>query len=645
MYKKSLETLGYNQILDNLKLHAITKEAQDKISNMEPFLSEDVLRKNMRDTTQARKLLESEGAPPLPNMEGIHEYIEKAVRGELLLPEQLEQIGLFLNAVQRLKAYLAKGEERQISIAFYNDNLYLPETLKSEIARCIRNNRVDDYASAYLKDIRKQVQLTQEKMNSKAESALKTYKAYTSDSFVVKRNGHLCIPVKKDCRTKIAGSVIDKSSSGFTLFIEPQSVCEMREDFDFYKIEEDSEERRILYTLLDMVAAEESSIKENIRVIATLDYIFAKGKFSLEMDAFEPVINLSRYIKLSGARHPMIPREQCVPLDFEIGNGINGVIITGPNTGGKTVALKTVALLSAMACSGLHIPCPSANIAMNCQILCDIGDGQNISDNLSTFSSHIKNVLEILKQVNDETLVIMDELGSGTDPAEGMGIAISILDELRTSGALFLVTTHYPEVKEYSARYPEIINARMEFDKVSLKPLYRLCIGESGESCALYIARQLGIPSRMLQTAAKEAYGSDAARIINELGLASSLSSKAASDSFTRIKTPGIKRHTPPKSINNPAHSPSSFQRGDSVTMPDGQIGIVVTPCDDNGNVLVQVKKEKLTINHKRLKLKVAASELYPDDYDFSIIFDTVENRKARHKMGKRHQEDLTIYL
>lgn len=629
MYKKSLEKLGYYQILENLKLHALTQEAKNKIQELEPFLSETALRKNLNETTQAKNLLECVGFPPLPNMDGIGEHINKAIRAELLLPEHFEQIGLFLNAVQRLKSYLTKGQERQVSIAFYNENLIMPESLKSEIDRCIRNNAIDDYASVYLKDIRRQLKAAEEKMSAKAEQGLRTYSSYSSDSFVVNRNGHLCIPIKKEYRSKVNGTIIEKSSSGFTLFIETQAVADLREDVEFYRIEEDSEERRILFTLLNLVADNEAVLTEDIRTIVLLDFIFAKGKLSLAMDGIEPRINLEHFIDLSGARHPMISKEQCVPLDFKIGNGIKGVIITGPNTGGKTVTLKTVALLTAMANSGLHIPCQSADITMNAQILCDIGDGQNISDNLSTFSAHIQNVLEILKRVNSETLVVMDELGSGTDPAEGMGIAIAILEELRKSGALFLVTTHYPEVKDFAARYPEIINARMEFDKQSLKPLYKLCLGESGESCALYIARCLGVPDEMLKTAAKEAYGTTDHH-------------KNSGNKLVKIRVPHIQRCSTPKPM---PCATNTFARGDSVTLPDDQIGIIVTPADKLGNVLVQVKKEKQVINHKRLKLKVPASQLYPEDYDFSIIFDTVDNRKARHKMEKGHQEGLSIDL
>lgn len=635
MSRKSLETIGYYHILEKLKECAATENAGNRIMEMVPILSETELRKQQRDTTQARAMIELAGTPPIPAMEHVEEYLQKAVRGDMLLPEQLEETGMFLSAVRRLKSYLLRGEEGRISLAYYNQNLAFPEELQEEIERCIRGGRVDDYASAYLKDIKKQIQILEEKVSERAERALKTNRQYLNDSFVVTRNGRFCIPVKKECRSMVPGSVVEQSSTGATLFIEPEAVANLREELEIYRIEEDAEERKILYTLTNMTAEREAELMEDIRVIQKLDFMFAKGKLSLEMDAVEPKINLEQYMELKGARHPMLEKESCIPLDFQIGRGIRGVIITGPNTGGKTVAIKTVALMSAMACSGLHVPCREADICMQNQILCDIGDGQNISDNLSTFSAHIKNVLDILKRVRPDSLVIMDELGSGTDPQEGMGIAISILEELRRSGALFLVTTHYPEVKEYADRYGDVQNARMEFDRDSLKPLYRLKVGEAGESCALYIAKRLGFPDKMLAAAAREAYGERSEALIQNMHL------HGGSSRLEKFHAPRIEKAAV---VRDSMDAVRKFTRGDSVTiLPDEKIGIVVKPADKNGNVLVQLRNEKMLISHKRLRLKVAAAELYPEDYDFSIIFDTVEVRKARHKMGKHHMEGLEI--
>ncbi len=626
---QTFEITGFEYIKKILAEYANTDEAKQRASKLEPMLKESELRKSQRDTTQARLMLDEVGAPPIPRMERIREYIDRAVMGELLMPEEMEAVGVFLVAVKRMKSYLEKGKEKQIGLAFYSDNLVFPENLYAEIERSIRDGRVDDYATSTLRDIRRDLQLLKDKINDKAEKTLQSNKAYLADSFLVRRNNRICIPVKKEYRNKIAGSVIDKSSTGATFFIEPEIVARLQEEYELLLMDEDTEVRRILYVLMEQISDDETVIREDIRVLSELDFVFAKGKLSADLQAIEPEMNTEDEMLLVNARNPLLSKEECVPLNFRIGGDIRGVIITGPNTGGKTVAIKTAALMSLMACAGLHVPCEQAKICMRSQVLCDVGDGQNISDNLSTFSAHIKNVLGILKVVNRESLVILDELGSGTDPAEGMGIAIAVLEQLRQSNCLFLVTTHYPEVKEYANRYPEIMNARMTFDRDSLRPLYTLEIGKAGDSCALYIAKRLGVPASMLQIAAKEAYGevTDHLRQELELGAGDSSLRKESAPKLVRVQT-----------VKKEAVHGEGFVRGDSVeVMPDGKIGIVVRPADAAGNVLVQIAKEKSEINHKRLKLKVAASQLYPDDYDFSIIFDTVENRKARHQMDRKY--------
>ena len=633
---KTFELLAYDRILNDLAERASSAQTKETIRKLQPYLGETELRRNLRDTTQAREMLDMAGMPPLPVIDHVEEYLEKSIRSELLTPDEIGHMATFLVAVKRMHEYLERGKDYQIGIAFYNENLQLMEDLHTEIERSIRNGCIDDYASNQLRDIRRELLILEEKMGNKAEALMKAHKSCMSESFIVKRNGRICLPVKAEYKTKITGSIIDKSTTGSTLFIEPEALSKLREEFEFLKIEEDGEERRILYAFMNMIAERETEFRSNLETILKLDFMFAKGKLSLDQQAVEPAINTTRYIRLENARHPLLPREVCVPLDFELGRHLRGMVITGPNMGGKTVAIKTVGLLSMMACSGMHVPCASADICMNNQVLCDIGDGQNITDNLSTFSAHISNVITILDQVTHESLVIFDELGSGTDPTEGMGIAIAILEQLRCSGCLFLATTHYPEVKTYVESHDDIINARMAFHRESLKPLYRLEIGKAGDSCALYIAKRLGMPDDLIRMAASEAYGEGSTEIIQELNLG-------------RENTNPIRKKEVPKLITIPQKQTiqkqiTTFSRGDSVVVyPEEVIGIVVKPADQHGNVLVQIKKDKVWINHKRLKVKVPAAELYPEDYDFSIIFDTVENRKARHRMGKRHQQGVTI--
>ena len=470
-------------------------------------------------------------------------------------------------------------------------------------------------------------------MKQKAEQIMRSNKECMADNYCTFRNKRICVPVKKEYKLKIRGSVIDKSATGNTLFIEPSGAAKYYEQLQQRRVGEENEIYRILYTLTAVVADVTAVMEENISMIEKLDFIFSKGKLSIDLGATEPSINTGRRISLKDARHPLMDKATNIPLQFNIGGETRGIIITGPNTGGKTVAIKTVMLNCMMAQCGLHVTCREADLCMNNSFLCDIGDGQNISENLSTFSAHIKNVLEVLREVNRDSFVIMDELGSGTDPAEGMGIAISILEELRKSECLFLVTTHYPEVKEYAGKTRNIINARMTFDKETLRPTYQMVIGEAGQSCAFYIADRLGMPTNMLKTAIRAAYGQSA------------IETYPFSQKDTPVaKQNGNKLSKLKKQRNNMALM-NKFKRGDSVMIyPDKKIGIVCEPINKKGVLRVQMPNKKIWINHKRVKLHVAASELYPEDYDFSILFDTAANRKIRHDMERKYTDDTILH-
>jgi Mismatch repair ATPase (MutS family) len=634
--EKALEFDKVKEIWGTL---ALTEWAKREIKNSTPYLSETELLKKLKETTEARLIIEKCGNPPLVSLNGITEWVENAEKGNCLNPLQLEEIEKAMVAVMRIKNYLNKGQAYQISLAYYDENLDELDEIKEAIHMQIRNGRVEDSASKLLKSLRNEIDRVESRMKEKADSIIRANKTCMSDSFSTFRNGHLCIPVKKEYKFKISGSVIDKSSTGNTLFMEPTAVSRLYEELQLLNIDAENEERRILYTLTNMIAEQAEVLKQDIKLIEKLDFIFSKGKLSLEFDGSEPVINTDRKILIKDGRHPLIDKKICVPLSLEMGNGVSGIVITGPNTGGKTVAMKTVALNCIMAQCGLHVTCNEANICMNSSILCDIGDGQNLSENLSTFSAHITNVLEILEKVDRESFVIMDELGSGTDPTEGMGIAVAILEELKKSGALFLVTTHYPEVKQYAEKEENIINARMTFDKESLKPLYQLKLGEAGESCAFYIAEKMGMSHKMLHTAIKAAYGNDIPKDTAESGM----NHVSDADCFKKEKTISkIQKKKPSKKKKNIRQ----FQLGDSVMIyPDKKIGIICQPENEKGILRVQLPDKKIWINHKRIKLLVEASELYPEDYDFSIIFDTVQNRKLRHQMERKYIEEGEINL
>lgn len=637
--------LEFQSIIDKLIEYTVTDKAKQRFMELTPILSEAELRISLRETTEARRLLDVYGNPPLGEGNTIRQLLEATERGELLSIDELEKVRQFATLCTRLIRYLNKSQEQNLSITEFGKGMVELELLKEEIDRCIRNGRVDDYASKELKDIRRKMEQISSSIRSKLESMLKGKKEYFSESFVSNRNGHFTLPVKKEYKFMVNGSVIDTSSSGATYFIEPTSVAKLKEEWNEWQIAESNEERRILYMLSSCVNDFTSEILLNLDYMEELDYIFAKGKLSMEMQAIRPSINTRRHIRIVNGRHPLISRDQCVPLSIEFGDKVKGVIITGPNTGGKTVALKTVGLYSVMAQCGLHIPSEKADLCMNTQVLCDIGDGQSITENLSTFSAHIKNIIEIMKQVEEESLVLLDELGSGTDPTEGMGIAIAIIEELKNSKCNFIVTTHYPEVKDYAKNTDYIINARMAFDKESLRPLYQLEMGEAGESCALYIAKRLGMPGKMLKMAYEASYqNSINSRSYNRSDF---LNQELFKENPTENKGNSVNSIQKIHKVEVPKVRNINLEKiqiGDSVMVyPQKKLGIVYQKIDEKGEVGVQIQKKKIMVNHKRLKLKVSAKDMYPEDYDFSIVFDSVEVRKSRHQMERKYVPGLVI--
>ncbi|MDD5901125.1 MAG: DNA mismatch repair protein MutS [Lachnospiraceae bacterium] len=663
---KAEQLLEFDRIKELWAEYALTDAAKEQIRQAKPILSEAELLVKQRETSQGKRMIELCGNPPLASVQGLADIVEIAGKGDCLGVEQLLQVQQALTMVSRLKRYLCQGKQYEISLSYYEGNLEALDELRENIYVQIVNEQVSDNASRLLKTLRGEITLAESRMREKADAVMRAYKECMSDSFSTFRNGRVCVPVKKEYKFKIAGSVIDKSSTGSTLFIEPTACADYYAKLQELRMEEENEVRRILYELTVQVYNNGEAIKENIRYIEKLDFIFSKGKLSFLYDGAEPEILTERRIVLTDARHPLMKKEVCVPLQFSIGDGINGIVITGPNTGGKTVALKTVALNCMLAQCGLHVACKEAKICMNSNFLCDIGDGQSLSENLSTFSAHITNVLDILRRVNNQSLVLMDELGSGTDPLEGMGIAVAILEELKKSGALFLVTTHYPEVKVYAEKTEGIVNARMTFDKENLKPLYRMVIGEAGESCAFHIAKRLGMPDFMLKRAAAAAYGEekpggqsepveqericnrqsgkeDASAYETENGTGHVEEAEEAEKEFRKEFSPRIVKKKTPATKKARGRE---YQIGDSVMVyPDKKIGIVCQPENEKGVLQIQMPNKKIWINHKRVKLHVAAEQLYPEDYDFSILFDSVETRKLRHDMERKHMEGAELTL
>ncbi|MCL2840043.1 MAG: DNA mismatch repair protein MutS [Defluviitaleaceae bacterium] len=624
------KTLEFDVVLNQLADCAISSAAKARCQAMTPASTITDATRLLNQTTEAKNIIDHVGSPPIASMTD-HEKIIGLINADALLTtDNIENVATFLSSCNRMRAYLKRAEVTGTDISLYGNAMIDQSALAEEINRCLHNGQIDDRATPRLHDLRRSIERKGEQIKSKIESLLQKNKQYCVDGFVAVRNGRYTMPVKRDYKNKISGILVEVSNTGGTCFIEPTAVSKLQDELAGLKIEEDNEVRTILYTLTALIYEDLTFIKRNMEAMETLDFVFAKAKLSISMNATQIRLTEDREIRLLEARHPLLRKSEDevppVPLNFALGNGTRGIIVTGPNTGGKTVAIKTVGLLSLMAQSGLHVPADErSSVCIFDAVWCDIGDGQSISQNLSTFSSHMTNIISVLEKTTENSLILFDELGSGTDPAEGMGIATAILEALLTTNCLFTVTTHYPEIKDFATNTQGVINARMAFDKETLMPLYRLEIGEAGESCALHIAERLGLPQQILQRAREITYSG-----------------------ISTIEKPAFKENTiltvtpldveDEQKIDPVLPRSQRFNIGDSVTVyPKKDIGIVYERANEIGEIGVQIKGEKRLINHKRIKLRVSAEELYPPDYDFSIIFDSVENRKARHLMGRKH--------
>ena len=620
-------TLGFDRIIEQLQNQAVSQAAHSRLAETEPILHEGLCRARMEETTAALRVMENAGTPPISETDGTETGLIQAAQGSMLLPSQLCAVARFCATIQRLRRYLQNAQLWSAGISSWHTELPDLTNLQDEIERSVREDAVLDEASPALRNLRRQREYTEQAIREKLNQILFHHKKELADSYITQRNGIYVIPVQKKFQSTFPGHAVDTSAKGGTVFMEPSAVQSLRQDLEALLIDIDTEERRILWELSDRVAAEETPLTDAIRVMTDLDVLFARAKLSMEMKARPAELTAERRIRLVDARHPLLDPESCVPLNLDLSLPDSGIAVTGPNTGGKTVCLKTVGLLTLMAQSGLHIPCGEGTvIGLMDRVLCDIGDSQSISQNLSTFSGHMTNVIRILEECSRDSLVLLDELGSGTDPAEGSGLAAAILEELLRRGCFFLVTTHDPQIKQWAEQTEHVISARMAFDRESLMPLYRLELGKSGKSCAIEIARRLGMHENLLARARQVAdHGPDSPSLPVQKPM------RIPSGRLQRLreKTEG---------------SFERFTMGDSVLLlPDKKNAVVYQPADDEGNVIIQLQGQKITVRHNRLKLLVPASQLYPPDYDFSIIFDTVANRKAAHTMDRKFDRDAVI--
>jgi MutS2 family protein len=642
----AMNILEYSKIIETLKTYALSELAKDMIDRLEPNTNINTIEKNLKETTEARAIINRSSSIPLHGLTGIKNIKEKLGKGMNLTPEELETVCGLLRDGKKLKRFMQDKMDVAPEVSSYALSIYELESVTEEIERCIVRGRVDDKASSALSRTRKKINILEDRIKSKLESVLKNpkYRDYLQDNLVSLRNGRFVIPIKIQYKNNLDGNIHDMSSSGSTAFIEPAEVKKAQDELNILRIEEENEVYKILSTLTVLL---EESIRElsiNIETMSYYDFLFAKAKYSKSIYGREVKLNNRNYICINNGRHPLLGGN-AVPLNFNIGEEYRSLLITGPNTGGKTVVLKTVGLLTMMVQSGLHVPVEDGSeFSVFADVLADIGDGQSIEQNLSTFSSHIKNIISIINCADSHTLVIMDEVGAGTDPGEGMGIATAVLEEIYKKGATILATTHYSEIKDFAKNTPGFKNGCMEFDINTLKPMYKLRIGKAGESNALLISLRLGMDKKLIERAHEITYKE--IKEYTEYKPEIIEYSKEKDESVILHKEMIEKLNTTAKinKISEKQKEKPRFNLGDCVYISSmGRTGVVCDLENNKGEIGVMVMKQKFKINHKRLSLYIEGQELYPEDYDFDIVFESKDNRKKKKLMSKKHVEGIQI--
>ena len=506
MKNNYLKKLEFDQVLQKLTEYCHTYIGKEKALELEPSSDKDYVKKSLLETSEAVSLMERNSTPPISEIEDIRVYIKMLESSSTLTAKALLDICNILNMADDLKAYFSDflDDESYENLRIYFENLYTNSTIVDKIKKSIIDSEtIADNASSTLSTIRRHIRQAEQEVKNKLNSILhSSYSKYMQENVVTIRNDRFVIPVKQEYRSQIKGFVHDISSSGSTVFIEPMSVFEANNTINNLRIDEATEIERILQNLSSLLFPYTDEIFSDIESIGMLDFIFAKAKYSNSIKGITPTINENKYVNLIKARHPLIDVSSVVPITISIGQDYSLLIITGPNTGGKTVSLKTVGLLEAMACSGLNIPAEEkSSIYVFDEIFADIGDDQSIADSLSTFSSHMKNISSIVNTATPESLILVDELGSGTDPLEGANLAISILEYFKNKNILTLATTHYQELKKYALVTEDVQNASVEFDIENLKPTYKLLIGIPGKSNAFAISEKLGLKKEIIDYA------------------------------------------------------------------------------------------------------------------------------------------------
>lgn len=621
MNKETLEKLHYYELKEIIKGYCVSGLGKMLIDKLEPSTNIKTVNQRLSETSEGRALIDASYHMPLKGIFNIVPLIDKIEKGSSLDAADLTMISNFLSGCRKVKLFIKDKEGYAPTLSAYGESISDLNYIEDEINISIKGSIVDSNASKELKKIRRHIDICESKIKDRLDKFLKSSenKECIQEFFVSQRNGKYTIPIKASYKNQVQGTIVEASSKGTTVFMEPNVISKYTSELSVLKAEEAVEEYRILATLTHMIFERIKDLKMNIDVISEYDMILAKAKYSKEIDGIKPKLNDYGYIKIINGKYPLI--KNSVPLDFEIGKDYRGLIITGPNAGGKTVVLKSIGLLTLAIQSGFHIgAAEGTELSIFNNVFVDIGDNQSVENALSTFSSHVKNLAEIIRKSSKSTLLLFDEIGSGTEPNEGSALAIAILEELYHKGCITIATTHYGEIKNFSQEHPDFENAAMEFKKETLEPLYKLSIGKVGDSNALYIAKKMGIYDSIINKAREYI--------------------DTKNYNYNLVKDSKIiKSNEPEVQI---AEDLYEYSVGDKVILlENNEPAIVYKERDRLNNVTVLYNKEFIQVNYKRIKLAIKASDLYPEGYDLNQLFVSFKERKLERDIERGSKKAL----
>ncbi|MGL4569746.1 MAG: endonuclease MutS2 [Clostridium sp.] len=505
MNERTFRVLEFQKVKEEIKRFSKTKGGKNLVDKLVPYETKYEMELALKETKEALDMLVAKGTPPFEGLHDVNEGIERASKGGVLSGAQLLNIGNMLRCSRRFKKYVERQEE-EVAYPIIEDLAYILEPLKvleeAIETAIVSEDEVSDRASSTLRSIRRSLKEKNSSVREKINSIVRSYSKYLQESLYTMRGDRYVLPVKVEYKGQVPGIVHDQSSTGATLFIEPMGLVNLNNEIKELMLKEKAEIERILTELSKKVSEDVDVCKSNNKILTELDFIFSKGAYASYIDGTYPLVTDNGTFDIISARHPLIDRKTVISSDIYMQEGYNVIMITGPNTGGKTVTLKTVGIIHLMGMCGLLIPAnDGSKIAYYNEIFADIGDEQSIEQSLSTFSSHMTNIVKIMEEATSNSLVLFDELGAGTDPTEGAALAASIINSLKSRGTKIVLTTHYSELKGYALRTPDVENASVEFDVETLRPTYRLLIGIPGKSNAFEISRRLGLKDNIIDGA------------------------------------------------------------------------------------------------------------------------------------------------